>query len=72
MELCSMLYGNLDGRGFSRRLDTCICMAESLRSPREAITTLLIGYTPIQNKISKPKKQKNKINWKLAERLPNN
>ena len=72
MELCSMLYGNLDERVFSRRLDTCIHMAESLCSPPEAITTLLIDYTPIQNKISKPKKQKNKINWKLAERLPNN
>jgi len=28
----------------------CICMAESLCCPRETITTLLIGYTPIQNK----------------------
>ena len=72
MELCSMLYGNLDKRVFSRRLDTCICMAESLCSPPEAITTLLTGYTPIQNKKSKLKKKKKKPNWKLAERLPNN
>ena len=57
MELCSLLYGNLDGSGFSRRLDTCICTAESLLSPREAITTLLIGYSPIQNKKPKPKKE---------------
>ena len=25
-----MLCGNLDGRGFERRMDTCICMAELL------------------------------------------
>ena len=32
------------------RMDTCICMAESLHCSRETITTLLIDYTPIQNK----------------------
>ena len=31
-------------------MDTCIHMAQSLHCPPEAITTLLIGYTPIQNK----------------------
>ena len=31
-------------------MDTCIGMAESLCSSPETITTLLIGYTPIQNK----------------------
>ena len=30
-------------------MDTCICMAESLHCSPETIT-LLIGYTPIQNK----------------------
>ena len=30
-------------------MDTCIYMAESLYCPPET-TTLLIGYTPIQNK----------------------
>ena len=45
-----MLHGSLDGRGVWGRMDTCICMAESLHWPPEAITTLLIGYTPIQNK----------------------
>ena len=49
MELCSMLCGSLDGRGVWGRMDTCICMAESLHSLPEFITTLLIGYTPIQN-----------------------
>ena len=32
------------------RMDTCICIAESLRCSPETITTLLISYTPIQNK----------------------
>ena len=31
-------------------MDTCIYMIESLRCLPETITTLLIGYTPIQNK----------------------
>ena len=30
-------------------MDTCICMAESLCSSPDTTTTLLIGYTPIQN-----------------------
>ena len=50
MELCSTLCGRLDGRGVRRRMDTCMCMAESLHCSPETITTLLIGYTPIQNK----------------------
>ena len=32
------------------RIDTCMCMAESLRCSPETITTLLISYTLIQNK----------------------
>ena len=36
-------------------MDTCVCMAESLCSSPETITTLLIGYTPIQkNKKKQP------------------
>ena len=31
-------------------MDTCVRMAESLHCPPETITTLLTGYTPIQNK----------------------
>ena len=31
-------------------MDTCIYMIESLRCLPDTITTLLIGYTPIQNK----------------------
>ena len=53
MELCSMLYAqccpSLDGTVVWGRMDTCIYMAESLHSSPETITTLLIGYAPIQN-----------------------
>ena len=49
MELCSMLYGSLDGRQVWGRMDTCICMTESLHCSPETATTLLIFYTPIQN-----------------------
>ena len=38
------------GAEFGGRMDTCIGMAESLCCPPETITTLLTGYTPIQNK----------------------
>ena len=44
---CSMLWGNLDGRGVWGRMDTRVCMAESLCCPSETITTLSVGYTPI-------------------------
>ena len=40
------------------RMNTCICMAESLHCSLETITTLLIGCIPIQNKKLK-KKHKN-------------
>ena len=32
------------------RMDARLCMTASLCCPLEIITTLLIGYTPIQNK----------------------
>ena len=44
-----LLCGSLAGRGVWGRMDTCICMAESLHCSPETITTLLTGYTPIQN-----------------------
>ena len=50
MELCSMSCGSLDGRGVWGRVDTCICMAESLCCSPETVTTLLVSYTPIQTK----------------------
>ena len=36
-ELCSMLCGSLDGKEAWRRMDTCICMAESLCCSPETI-----------------------------------
>ena len=45
-----MLCGSWDVRGVWGRSDTCICMAESLCCSPEIVTTLLIGYTPMQNK----------------------
>ena len=47
-ELCSMSCGSLDGREVWGRMDTC--MAESLHSSPETITTMVTGYIPIQNK----------------------
>ena len=41
----------------TQRMDTCICMAESLCSSPETITTLLMCYPTIQNKKLKKKKQ---------------
>ena len=49
-ELYSVLCGSLDGRGVWGRMDSGICIAESLHCSPETITVLLIGYTPIQNK----------------------
>ena len=47
-ELCSVLCGSLDGGGFEEE-GICVRMAEFLHCPPETITTLLIGYIPIQN-----------------------
>ena len=37
----------MDGRGVWGRMETCICLAESLSCSLEIIATLLIGYTLI-------------------------
>ena len=42
-DVCSALYGSLDGRGVWGSMDTCICAAESLCCPLETITALLTG-----------------------------
>ena len=39
-----MSRGGLDGRGVWGRVDTCVCVTESLCSPPETITTLLISF----------------------------
>ena len=37
-------------------MDTCVYMAESLHHSPETTTTLLVGYTPIQNVFGVKKK----------------
>ena len=49
-ELCSMLCSSLEGRGVWGRMDTCLCVAESLCHPPEIIITVLISKSPIKNK----------------------
>ena len=43
MELCSKLCSSLDGMGVRGRMDTCICMAESLFCSPETIIILFIS-----------------------------
>ena len=57
MELCSIVWSSPDGRGVWRRMDTCICMAESLHCPPEILTVLLMGCTPVQNEKFKVRKK---------------
>ena len=45
-----MLCASLGGSKVWGRMDTYICMAESLPRSPEIITTLLIGSTPMQSK----------------------
>ena len=63
MELCSTLCGSQDGRGVWGKMDTCICMAESLHCSHETITILLINYTQTQNKKFKKKFMENLCNY---------
>ena len=63
-----MFCGSLDRRGTWGRMDTCIRMAEYLHYSPETITTLLTGYTPIQNKKFKNKKENNLSVKKLLKR----
>ena len=51
-----MLCGSPDGRGVCGRIDVCTCMIESLHCAPESITTLFIGYAPVQTKKFKIKK----------------
>ena len=45
----SRLIFSLDGSGAWGRMGISLYMAESLHCPPEAVTALLIGYTPMQN-----------------------
>ena len=68
-----LMLGKIEGRrrrgqqrmrwldGITNTMDTCMCRAESLHRPPETITTLLIGYSPIQNKRFKINKMDNYI-----------
>ena len=56
-----MLCASLDGRGLGRRMDICVCMAESLQSSPETITMLLIGCSSIQSVFAVTEVNKNKI-----------
>ena len=67
-EVCSVLWGSLDWRGVWGRMGTCICMAESLHCSPETITTLLIGYMPVQNK--KLKKNKERLSHLNKQLIP--
>ena len=44
------------GGGVWGRMDTCVGMAESLHRSPETTTTLLVGYTPVQNVFGVKKK----------------
>ena len=50
MELGSVLCDSLDGREVLGRMDTCICMAESLCCSLETTTTLLGNWLYIKTK----------------------
>ena len=53
-----MLCDSLDESGVWGRMETHLHMAEYLCCSLETITTLLISYTPIQNKKLKKKSQR--------------
>ena len=46
-ERCSIFCNKLNGKRIGERIDTCICITESLCCTPETNTTLLINYTPI-------------------------
>ena len=48
-KLCSMFCGSLDGRADWGRIDTCICMDESLQCSPETVTTLIINLLQIKS-----------------------
>ena len=43
MELCSLLWSRLDGRGLWGGIHTCICMAKSFRCSPETLTTVFVN-----------------------------
>ena len=63
-----MLCASLGGRGVLGRMDTRICMAESLRYSPETIINIVNCCTPTQNVFGVKKKNKNKIFKKSKEK----
>lgn len=57
------------GRGVCRRMDICICIAESLHCSPEAIPALLIGYTVLQFKIKKFEKRSTMVHPYIGIKL---
>ena len=67
-ELYSVSCASLDGRGLWRRMDPWVCMTKSLCCPLETATTLLMGYTSVQNKKLKKKRASVAGEWGMARR----
>ena len=61
MELCSVLHSNLDVRGVWGRMDTCVCMAESLLCSLESTTIVNWIYPHYKMKCLKSKKNKKNL-----------
>ena len=68
MELCSMLYDSLDGRGIWERMDACIHVPESLCCLPETITTLVISYACMLILLSQV--QRFATSWTVARQAP--
>ena len=49
-----MLYASLDGNEVWERMDTCLCMTESLCYSAETTTTLLIGASLVAHLVKTP------------------
>ena len=64
-----MLYGSLDVKSVWGRVDTYICMTESLHCVSETITNFLIRYIPHKQIKSKKKTKKHKTTPSVINKL---
>ena len=62
-----MSCGSSDESGVLGRTDACICRAESLCCSPETLTTLLTGYTSLQNVFGVKKIKTNKKNLSFSK-----
>ena len=67
-EPSSMLYGSLDGRKTWGRMDTCICMAQSLHCSPETVITLFVNRLAVQFSLSVM--SDSAIPWTAAHQAP--